>query len=67
MNKIEKQGIFFVLSEGVLQELSLETISRKLNPAELEELKKSILYYFKDYDTWIKELIMNETGIYNYK
>ena len=62
MNLAERQGLFFLLSEGILQELALEKIHRKLNQDELKSLRETILHHFKDWDLWIKELISNECG-----
>ena len=62
MNLAERQGLFFLLSEGILQELALEKIHRKLNQNELKSLRETILYHFKDWDLWIKEMIYNELG-----
>ena len=62
MYKYEMQNIFFVLSEGILQELALEEIDRKLNQDEFKSLKETILLHFRNWDLWVKELIHQEWG-----
>lgn len=57
---IKEQNIFFCLSDSILQELSLEELSRELEQTELNNLRNTILYLFKNWDNWIKELIAEE-------
>ena len=55
-----KKSLIFGITHKDLQQLALESIGRRLNGNEKDDLAQVILYHFKDWDNWIKEIIASE-------
>ncbi len=57
---INKNDLIFGITKSDIQMLALETLNRKLNQQELISFTKGITNYFKNWDCWIQELIIND-------
>lgn len=60
MRKIDIDEIVFGITFSDIQMLAMESIGRELNSREIADFSNGIKFYFKDWDSWLKELIQAE-------
>lgn len=62
MEYIRKNSIVFGITEKDIQQLAFESIGRKLNQEEKNNVMNTILLNFTEWDNWIKEIISAEVS-----